>query len=72
MTSKADRKMCGTCMYWNGSREGFIDKDKPKVAIFDECGVCECFASSMSGHSRRKELSCKEYLQWYDPNKDYN
>lgn len=59
MESKIDRKMCGTCMYWDGHRELLLHKNK--VAILDEIGVCQCPISSKSGEARKKDLSCKCY-----------
>lgn len=62
MESKVERKICGTCMYWNGRREPV--EGKPKIAILDECGICQNPVSSKSGESRKKDAKCKEYLQW--------
>ena len=59
MESKIDRKICGTCIYWNGHRE--IVARKNKVAILDESGVCRSLISSKSGEERRKDLCCKCY-----------
>ena len=64
MVSKIDRKICGTCYYWNGNREIMTD-GKLRVAIFDEFGKCECPISSKSGEVRRKDLNCMRYEQYY-------
>ena len=73
MESKANCVICGTCAYWNGRREELTDKrGNPKIAIFDETGICECPISSKSGEVRKKDLYCKEYMQWYDPTRNHN
>lgn len=59
MESKIDRKICGTCIYWDGQREKLPNKNR--VAILDESGVCQCPISSKSGESRKKHLLCKHY-----------
>lgn len=59
MESKIDRKICGTCAYWEGNRE--ILPQKNKVAILDEEGICQCSISSKSGEVRRKDRFCKCY-----------
>lgn len=59
MESKIDRKICGTCAYWNGHREILLEKRK--VAIISEAGICQCPISSKSGEVRKKDLVCKSY-----------
>ena len=59
MESKLTRKICGTCIYWNGSRE--ILTHKNKVAILDENAICECPISSKSGELRKKDAICIRY-----------
>ena len=62
MESKIDRVMCATCVYWSGYRERL--EDKPKVAVFDDTGICQCPISSKSGEVRKKDAKCKEYLNF--------
>lgn len=59
MESKITRKICGTCLFWDGCREPLISKKK--VAIIDEVGKCQCPISSKSGQIRKKDLNCKFY-----------
>ena len=66
MESKIERKICGTCIYWNGNRE--LLRDKPKVAILDEFGVCECPVSSKSGETRKKNAICIAYENLLESN----
>ena len=68
MQSKADRVMCGTCMYWNGQRE-VTNEDKPKIVMLEQEGICECPISSKLGESRKRDLKCKSYLQWWSQGK---
>ena len=67
MESKIDRKMCGTCVYWNAHRE--LLPNKNKVAILDDMGICQCPISSKSGELRKKELNCKSYENFAVKNK---
>ena len=59
MESNITRRICGTCVYWNGYREPIPTKNK--VAIIDEVGRCHCPVSSKSGQERKNQLSCKCY-----------
>ena len=59
MESKVERKICGTCIFWNGSRE--LLQNKRKVAILDEYGTCACPVSSKHGEIRKKDAQCKVY-----------
>lgn len=63
MESKIERIMCGTCLYWSGDRECIYGK-KTKVVLFDEKGKCECVSSSKFGDIRKRELKCKEYINF--------
>ena len=65
MESNASRVMCGTCLYWNGQRE-IIYAKKTKVVTFEETGQCECLASSKLGETRKRQLKCKNYLNWIE------
>jgi len=64
MESKIDRKICGTCIYWDGQREKPSGKDK--VAILGEYGICQCPISSKSGENRKKHLVCKNHENFND------
>ena len=59
MGSKIDRKICGTCVHWDGSRE-FLSKEN-KVRILDDSGKCHCPWSYQRGKLRDKESSCRCY-----------
>lgn len=65
MESKADRKMCGTCLYWSGPRE-IIYGEQKKVVMFEETGKCECPQSSMFKQDRYRQRSCKCYENWVE------
>ena len=59
MESKIDRKMCGTCVHWNGGRELMAKENKVKIS--DELGKCRCSWSYQRGKILKKELSCRCY-----------
>lgn len=65
MRRNTDRKICGTCAYWTGSREPVFDsKGNPKIDIFDEMGLCENQRSRFVDQSRNNERNCKDYSKW--------
>ncbi len=65
MRSKTDRRMCGTCEFWNGVRQPIFDEHgNPKIEIHSEQGICECSLSSFEGGQRRRDLCCKCYSKW--------
>lgn len=63
--SKTDRKMCGTCEYWNGDREPvFNEKGIPKIQINTDEGFCEKQGSRFLDELRKYDLRCKCYSKW--------
>lgn len=64
MTSKPDRRICGTCKYWNGARVNISDKSgNPKIQINDEKAKCLCDVSNFFNQMREKSQSCVKYTQ---------
>ena len=65
MTSKTERKICGTCEYWCGKREPVFDKDgKPKIRIDDSLGLCMNEDSKFTDQKRKKDACCKCFSKW--------
>lgn len=63
--SKTDRKICGTCEFWNGDRNPTFDKNgKPKVQINSKIGECENPNSRFHMDDRENDRNCKYYSKW--------
>lgn len=65
MQSKTDRKMCGTCEYWSGSREPVFDrKGNPKVNIQEKHAVCNKQDHRFANENRWYDNCCGRYSKW--------
>lgn len=65
MQSKTDRKICGTCEYWTGSREPIFDaKGMPKINIYDRYAICAKQGHRFEDQNRENKLCCGRYSKW--------